>query len=102
MNWYFAVDGRSHGPVSEQELSELAFNGGIGKDTLIWHPGLTEWEPVWKLKPGLTENFNKVAMAQQARGTTDRIPVAGMNGAAESTSAGGGILGKVFRRLRKK
>src|SRR5688572_20734853 len=76
MNWFFAVDGHSHGPVTQQKLAELARTGEVGTDTLVWHPGLEEWEPLWKLKADIEGQTNKGVMAQQARGTTERIPVA--------------------------
>lgn len=101
MNWYFSVEGHSEGPVNEQKLAELARNGEVGTDTLIWHPGLEEWEPVWKLKPEIVEHLNKKAMAQQAKGTTDRIPVADF-AAGTADGASEGIFKRLIGRLRKK
>lgn len=100
MNWYFSIEGHSQGPVTEQRLAELARSGEVGTDTLIWHPGLEEWEPVWKLKPGIVEHLNKKAMAQQAKGTTDRIPIADV--AAPEEGASEGIFRRIFGKLRKK
>ena len=53
MNWYYADDGRARGPVAEQGLRELAHDGNVGADTLVWHPGLEEWQAVRELNPGL-------------------------------------------------
>lgn len=102
MNWYFAVEGHSEGPVTEQKLVGLAREGEIGTDTLIWHPGLEEWEPVWKLKPDILEQPNKKVMAQQAKGTTERIPVAETAAPKESNGASAGIFKRLFGRLKKK
>jgi hypothetical protein len=102
MNWYFAIEGHSHGPVSEQKLGELARTGEVGTDTLIWHPGRVEWEPVWKLKPEIVEQLNMKAMAQQAKGTTDRIPVAETAIVPAPAGASVGIFRRLFGRLRGK
>jgi GYF domain 2 len=102
MNWYFSVEGHSEGPVTEQKLAELARGGEVGTDTLIWHPGLEEWEPVWKLKPEIVEHLNKKAMAQQAKGTTDRIPIADVAAQAEQGGVSEGIFKRLMGRLRKK
>ncbi len=103
MNWYFAVEGHSHGPITEQKLSEMARTGEVGTDTLIWHPGLEEWEPVWKLKPEIVGHLNKKAMAQQAKGTTDRIPIMEMaESKSEPTVANEGIFKRFMSKLRGK
>jgi hypothetical protein len=102
MNWYFAIEGCSHGPVTEQKLAELARSGEVGADTLIWHPGLEEWEPVWKVKPEVLGDSNKHAMARQARGSTDRIPLAQPATSAEKPSGVGGIVRRLFGKRRKK
>lgn len=72
--WYYSAEGHATGPVTEQELGALASRGVVCTDTLIWEPAMEEWEPVWKLKPGIIEQLNKSAMARQAKGTTDQIP----------------------------
>jgi hypothetical protein len=103
MNWYFAVDGRSHGPVTEHKLEELARSGEVGTDTLIWHPGLEEWEPVWKLKAEIVEQLNMRAMAQQAKGTTDRVPVADTRAVPTvGEGASEGMFHRLFGKLKKK
>lgn len=112
MNWYYSAEGHSRGPVNEAQLSALARTGEVTTDTLIWHPGLEEWEPVWKLKPGIVEQLNKKAMAQQAKGTTDRVPVGARlitervpdEVATEGAKAGAspGIFKRLFGKLTKK
>lgn len=112
MKWYYSAEGHSRGPVNEAQLVELARAGEVTTETLIWHPGLEEWEPVWKLKPGIVEQLNKKAMAQQAKGSTDRVPVGGRvitervaaEVAAERAKAGAspGIFKRLFGKLTKK
>ncbi len=99
MNWYYSVEGCSRGPVSQQDLFRLAKEGTVGTDTLIWHPGLEEWDPVWKLLPQAIEHLNKSAMAQQARGETERIPLGEDDKKLERISEG--MFKRLFARLRK-
>ncbi len=106
MKWYYSAEGHATGPVDEQNLAELARSGVVTTDTLIWHSGLTEFEPVWKLKPEIIEHLNKSAMARQAKGATDRIPTqappAKETPVAEATktekAAKLGLLGRLFGR----
>ena len=103
MNWYLSNEGHAEGPLPEGRLAELARAGTVGTDTLIWHPGLEEWEPVWKLKPDLVEHLNRGAMAAQAKGTTDRVPL--MQTAATAETAKGapeGVFKRLLGRLKKK
>jgi hypothetical protein len=98
MNWYYSVEGRSHGPVSQHDLLRLAKEGVLHTDTLIWHPGLEEWDPVWKLMPQAMEHMSKSAMAQQARGDTERIPIGEQEKAGKISES---MFRKLFARLRK-
>ncbi len=75
MKWYYAIEGRAHGPVAEEKLAELAAEHAVGSETLLWQPGMELWEPVWKLRPEIIGHLSKSTLAQKARGTTDRIPV---------------------------
>jgi hypothetical protein len=43
MEWYYAVNGKRVGPISEANFSQLVANGAIADDTLVWHKGMTEW-----------------------------------------------------------
>lgn len=43
MDWYYAIDGKRVGPVTEANFAQLVANGVIGDDTLVWHKGMTEW-----------------------------------------------------------
>ena len=98
MNWYYSVEGRSHGPVSQQDMLRLAKEGVVNTDTLIWHPGLDEWDPVWKLMPQAMEHMSKSAMAKQARGETERIPISEQDKAGNISES---MFRKLFARLRK-
>ena len=51
MNWYIEKDGVSQGPLSEQVLALRVQDGEVPPDTLIWHVGLAEWQPIQQLRP---------------------------------------------------
>ena len=41
--WYYHVDNKEFGPVSSEELAELARSGIVTKDSLVWKEGLLQW-----------------------------------------------------------
>lgn len=46
VNWYYAQDNQKIGPVSPDEIKSLYENKTIGLDTLIWRPGMDQWQPL--------------------------------------------------------
>lgn len=107
MNWYYAIEGRAHGPVDDQYLAELASNDTVGGETLIWNPAMSGWEPVWKARPEIVAHLSNADLAKKARGTTDRIPLGDLVGSQsgekqEEAPRSGGIFGRLFGRMRKK
>lgn len=51
MNWYYSIEGRSQGPITVEALAALVRKGEVVADTLVWHPGCEEWQPVSALNP---------------------------------------------------
>lgn len=43
--WYYAIDGQQHGPVSNRELHDLAGSGGLQPTDLVWQDGFADWKP---------------------------------------------------------
>jgi hypothetical protein len=43
--WFYAKDGQSIGPVSEQQLVELLENNTLPWNTLVWYRALKDWKP---------------------------------------------------------
>ena len=41
--WYYAKGGTRYGPVSMDQLKELAARGRLGPDDLVWREGLETW-----------------------------------------------------------
>lgn len=49
--WHYEVDGRTHGPISGQELAALATDGKIVGSTLIWTEQFgQDWKPASTVK----------------------------------------------------
>ena len=46
MKWYYAEAGNQVGPIEETELNRLVTQGAVRADTLVWHEGLTSWQPL--------------------------------------------------------
>ena len=72
--WYYSLEGHATGPVSEPELSVLASQGVVDKDTLIWQPEMELWEPVSKRKPEILALPDKGVLAPQPNEAIDHTP----------------------------
>lgn len=46
MQWYYQQDNAAQGPVSEEVFRAKIADGTIGPDTLVWHDGMPEWQPL--------------------------------------------------------
>ncbi len=44
-DWYYAINGEQFGPVSNQELHDLAGAGSIQPTDVVWKEGYADWEP---------------------------------------------------------
>lgn len=51
MNWYYALNGQQLGPVSEQELLQLAAQGTLSGGSLVWREGIGDWLPLSSALP---------------------------------------------------
>ena len=45
MSWYYAINQEQMGPVSEEELRNLAASGTVTTETLVWQEGMPSWIP---------------------------------------------------------
>jgi len=43
MQWFYADQGKSTGPVSENDFQNLVASGKITPSTLVWHEGMPAW-----------------------------------------------------------
>jgi uncharacterized membrane protein len=46
MEWYYQQDNAAQGPVSEEVFRSKIADGTIRPDTLVWHDGMPEWQPL--------------------------------------------------------
>ncbi len=57
--WHYTSKGERHGPVSSQQLKELAALGVLEPDDNVWKDGMEEWVSASKVKglfPGLSQS----------------------------------------------
>lgn len=48
--WYYTKNGENFGPISSQQLRELAAAQSIEPTDLVWREGLASWQPASKVK----------------------------------------------------
>jgi len=46
MDWFYSANGKQIGPVSAEQLDELLRGRTIDGNTLVWHSGMTDWQPM--------------------------------------------------------
>lgn len=46
MQWYYQQDNAAQGPVSEEVFRAKIADGTIRPETLVWHDGMAEWQPL--------------------------------------------------------
>ena len=46
---YVAIDDNIAGPFNNKEFNELVVKGKVNKDTLVWQPGMTQWQAIEKV-----------------------------------------------------
>src|SRR5438045_2615656 len=51
MNWYYVETGQQTGPVDDAQIEELVRSGKIQMDTLVWHEGMSNWQPYHYMTP---------------------------------------------------
>lgn len=49
--WYYTRGGVQQGAVTLDELRRLAEAGQFGPADLVWHEGMTQWEPAYEATP---------------------------------------------------
>ena len=47
--WYYAINGKTFGPYSEEELLKRFSSGKIGDEAFLWQQGFVEWKPANKI-----------------------------------------------------
>jgi uncharacterized RDD family membrane protein YckC len=44
--WYYALDGERKGPVSEEDLVQMIYEGELGLDDHVWKAGMDDWTQI--------------------------------------------------------
>jgi len=68
--WYYSKSGQRFGPVSGQQLKELAAKGQLGAGDLVWKEGMAQWMPA----KSITELFEVGSTAIQTQPATEPPP----------------------------
>jgi hypothetical protein len=76
MNWYFEDNGVAQGPHLESELEAQVRVQKLSADSLIWHAGLAEWQPVQKLRPLWLVALKPAIAAESIKELTESAPPA--------------------------
>jgi len=105
--WYYAQRGQQEGPVSEQELLQLASSGELKPTDYLWRPGLSTWvsakdvflalDPAAPWPYTSPENAPQVPSPDSGPLSSD-LPSRGHQGFSEDTpKAPSAVLGNVVR-----
>jgi hypothetical protein len=93
--WYYAADGKQHGPMDDAALNQLTASGTIGDATLVWKEGLPEWISLQQARTITregriltVEESASCSMCGKAVGADNLIELAGLRvcGACKSTA----------------
>lgn len=69
MNWYYVDAGQQAGPVDDAQLDDLARNGKLQPDTLVWREGLDNWLPYSQARSSATQSGARLS----ARATAEPV-----------------------------
>jgi hypothetical protein len=51
MSWYYALGNERQGPVDDAAFERLITTGIVMPDTLVWKPGMADWQPLSVVRP---------------------------------------------------
>jgi hypothetical protein len=64
-SWFFAADGKQHGPYPEPEFRDYIARGTVRGDTLVWTEGMASWQKAGDV-PGLMSRDSDLSVVPQA------------------------------------
>jgi len=53
MSWFYSAGGEQKGPVEAAEFESLSATGVIRPETLVWQPGMPNWQAAGEARPDL-------------------------------------------------
>lgn len=74
--WYYALKGKKLGPISAEDLENLALSGDLQPETLVWSEGMAEWQRHDAVFPDLWKTLDRAGSLGGPSGVpaTARIP----------------------------
>lgn len=48
--WYYARNGKQHGPLTDEELKQVAIKGDLSAADMVWKEGMAEWAAASTIK----------------------------------------------------
>jgi hypothetical protein len=75
MNWYYAAEGQRVGPVDEDAIRQLAREGRLTPDTLVWHQGMEEWKRFAELADSVLEAEEPPALEPEPDAEPELVPI---------------------------
>jgi len=61
MSWYYALNGKQQGPVSDDELTQLVNAGTVRAETLVWKDGWPDWRAYGTVAPTISRATTAMA-----------------------------------------
>ncbi len=98
MQWHYALSGQKLGPVSQDEIKNLALQGVIQPDTLLWTSGMPNWTPAGKV-PELELTFGAPAPRPPAGAYGQPPPYAASARPGETVGSGGPLAASILTTL---
>ena len=62
MAWYYSIDGRRQGPITDSEFENQARTGAIPGTSLVWREGMPDWQPLSAVRPDLLAGANAAVL----------------------------------------
>ncbi len=102
--WYVTRNGKRSGPISSPELRQLAEEGRLGPDDLVWTDGWPEWRPMRHAFGRMSAPPPTAPPVVSGPGTAQQVTLSAGAGGAPTVPApqndDGGLSRKVIRRYR--
>ncbi|MEM7600300.1 MAG: DUF4190 domain-containing protein [Verrucomicrobiota bacterium] len=96
MDWYYVDASGNQASAPESQLAQMFSSGQVGRDTLIWNEGMSDWKPAGEVKP---EWFGGGGAATPVAAAAVASSAAGYSGASQSPAAGGPTNGLAIASL---
>lgn len=80
VEWYAYVDGENQGPIKLQSLLLRISAGDVGRDSLVWRAGLSEWRAAAEVLPEYFSSSPHQSISATPRDSADTVAPSGYAG----------------------